>query len=67
MILAGKTCASVDELLRGWFNFTATRYHILQHDTPLDVRERFSEGRREKALAFQGLLTSLCELVTTKP
>jgi hypothetical protein len=26
MILAGKICASVDEPLRGWFNFTATRY-----------------------------------------
>src|SRR5215208_2880873 len=26
MSLAGKSCASVDEPVRGWFNFTATRY-----------------------------------------
>ena len=26
MILAGKSCASVDEPVRGWFNFSATRY-----------------------------------------
>src|SRR5215218_2717639 len=26
MSLAGKSCASVDEPVSGWFNFTATRY-----------------------------------------
>src|SRR5215217_9289727 len=28
MSLAGKSCASVDEPVRGWFNFTATRYEL---------------------------------------
>src|SRR5215217_7844142 len=29
MSLAGKSCASVDEPVRGWFNFTATRYEAV--------------------------------------
>src|SRR5215218_11219857 len=38
MSLAGKSCASVDEPVRGWFNFTATRYEEPTSKSKLTVR-----------------------------
>jgi hypothetical protein len=49
MILAGKTCASVVEPLRAWFNFTATRYEDLTEES------RGTVGRRHIPAAGGGL------------